>query len=248
MKCNECGCTMMKVDRRTEIADMCEDVTDGQMADYLAAESSGDMGSWSTAIVEYKCNRCKTTLEVIADDLKDLNILIKRWHEKARMGDYFEKYVFEYLAFNVFLKVHVAISASRDRRAIETLKGDSELKRSYINMVNSEQEPLLNDAWQKVILELNRQPLRNSSRDYDHPEPDGYWTRSDGSGTESNDCQKGIVHSLTDWENMVEYWYAVRNNLFHGGKDPTIKRDIFLVKHAFITLNAFMRMVIGSSN
>jgi len=245
MRCNECGRPLVKVDRRMEMADMEEDATEGQMADYSAAELSGDMGSWGMGIVEYVCNRCNTRLEVISEDLKDLDILIRRWHEKARMGDYFEKYVFEYLAFNVFLKVHVAISVSKDRDAIEALKMQHQLKQKYINLINSEHESLLKDAWQETIIELTRQPLRNSSRDYDHPEPGGLWTRSDGSRIEDNESQKGVVHSLNDWGNMVEFWYAVRNNLFHGGKDPTLRRDMFLVEHAFITLNAFMRMIMN---
>jgi len=39
---------------------------------------------------------------------------------------------------------------------------------------------------------------------------------------------------------MVEYWYSVRNNLFHGGKTPNIGRDAFLVEHAFLTLRALV--------
>ncbi len=45
---------------------------------------------------------------------------------------------------------------------------------------------------------------------------------------------------------MVEFWYAVRNNLFHGGKNPTIKRDCFLVEHAYRTLAVFMKNEIDS--
>jgi hypothetical protein len=48
------------------------------------------------------------------------------------------------------------------------------------------------------------------------------------------------VRSLSDWGNMVEFWYSVRNNLFHGTKDPNIKRDCFLVEHAYRTLAIFM--------
>jgi hypothetical protein len=39
---------------------------------------------------------------------------------------------------------------------------------------------------------------------------------------------------------MIEFWYGVRNNLFHGGKNPDVKRDYFLVEHAFKTLSKFM--------
>ena len=50
----------------------------------------------------------------------------------------------------------------------------------------------------------------------------------------------GVLRSTDDWENIVEFWYGVRNNLFHGGKNPSIGRDIFLVKHAYETLKTFM--------
>lgn len=51
---------------------------------------------------------------------------------------------------------------------------------------------------------------------------------------------KGRVLSLDDWPNMVEFWYSVRNNLFHGGKEPNIERDVFLVEHAHFTLRQLM--------
>ena len=44
---------MNKVDRRNEMASMDEGVTDGQMADYIAAEHSGDLGAWNLGIIEY---------------------------------------------------------------------------------------------------------------------------------------------------------------------------------------------------
>lgn len=229
-----------------EMSEPDEDATEGQIADHLAAELSGDMSNWGMGVVEYVCNRCHTTLEVISENLKDFDHLIKRWHERTRSGDYFEKYIFEFLAFNVYLKTHVGMTARNDRDAIDQLKQRRDLKQRYMRMIESEQEPLLRNAWLEVIDELKKQPLRNSSRDYDYSEPVGYWTRADGSGREKDNSQKGIVHALTDWANMIEYWYAVRNNLIHGGKDPTLKRDIFLVEHAFITLNAYMKMIIKS--
>lgn len=42
MKCSKCKRAMLKVDRRNEMAEFDDDATDGQMADYLAAELSGD--------------------------------------------------------------------------------------------------------------------------------------------------------------------------------------------------------------
>lgn len=248
MLCNECGTRMVKVDRRYQMAELDEDATEGQMADYWASELSGDMGDWRERVVAYMCRRCGVRIEVISDSLKDYDLLIKRWHEKTRYGDYFEKYIFEYLAFNVYLRTHIDMTARDDRDAINHLKRRDDLKQQYMMMIENEQGPLLRDSWLKVIETLNRLPLRNSSRDFDNPELVTHWTRQDGSGPEIDNSQKGIVHSLTDWPNMVEYWYTIRNNLIHGGKDPTLERDIFLVEHAFITLNGYMKMIINTLN
>lgn len=234
---------MRKIDRRMELADMDEDVTDGQMADYLAAELSGDMGAWGIGVIEYVCDKCEINVQSISDVLKDVDALIARWHEKARTGDYFEKYVFEYLAFNAFLKNRVDLSASHDRRAIQTLKSQPGLKSRYLSMVHDDQENIIRDTWLNLICELERQPLRNSSRDFDNPDEldQRYWTAT--KCPSETEHKSGVVYSIDDWENMVEFWYAVRNNLFHAGKDPTLERDMFLVEHAFITLHAFMKGV-----
>jgi len=60
MKCENCGRKLIKIDRRDEMADFDDDATDGQMADYLAAELSGDNGAWNIGIVEYHCPHCLT--------------------------------------------------------------------------------------------------------------------------------------------------------------------------------------------
>lgn len=222
---------------------MGEDVTEGQMADYMAAELSGDWGDWGIAVVAYHCMNCGANLEVISDYLKDLDALILRWHDKAKSGDYFEKYVFEYLAFNAFLKTHIALQAPNDRHAIESFK-KSKWKDAYLQLLESEQESEVRDSWLSIIDELKREPFSNSSRDYDYPEFDGKWSHPDA----SKRGRGGTVYALNDWGNMVEFWHSVRNNLFHAGVDPTHRRDMFMVKHAFITLNALMRLVVRSLN
>jgi hypothetical protein len=44
---------LVKVDRREEMTDLDDDATDGQVADFLAAEISGDAGAWSVGVIEY---------------------------------------------------------------------------------------------------------------------------------------------------------------------------------------------------
>ena len=246
MKCNECGERMLKVDRRMEMADPDENASEGQIADYFAAQLSGDMGAWCLAIVEYKCEKCGVTLEMIDDSLENYDALIIGWHNKAKSGDYFSKYIFEYLAFTAYLKSRVELSSSSDRITVQKLKRDERLKKEYLDRIINDAESDLQSTWDALIEELKREPLHNSSRDYDYPDIDGWWNTLGDRPREDSKMEKGVIHSLDDWENMVEFWYGVRNNLFHGGKDPTLKRDLFLVEHAFKTLNAFMKIIISA--
>jgi hypothetical protein len=238
VKCEKCNQKLNKIDRRTEMTGLVDSATDGQMADYLAAELSGDHGSWSVGIVEYQCPDCSRVYQSITDELKSYDPLIVSWHDKAKEGDFFSRFVFEYLGFVALLHNKLFIGIGSDRRAIQALKNDSERERIYVAAVaNSEPLQML---WQDVITELSRAPLHNSSRDLDNPEIDIWWNNSDYHPVRDDDSQKGVIRSLSDWSNMVEFWHSVRNNLFHGGKNPTIKRDCFLVEHAYQTMVPFM--------
>ena len=104
------------------------------------------------------------------------------------------------------------------------------------------------ERWQSVIAESKRSPLHNTSHDLDFPEIDKWWNSIGNEPDNENRSQKGIVRSLSDWGNMVEFWYSVRNNLFHGGKDPNIQRDCFLVEHAYRTLSIFMENEISAAS
>jgi DNA-directed RNA polymerase subunit RPC12/RpoP len=247
MKCEYCGRKLVKIDRRDEMVEMDDQATDGQMADYFAAELSGDYGAWGIGIIEYYCSHCKRSFEVISDALKDYYPLIIRWHRKATDGDYFSRFVFEYLAFIAHLKNNLFISATSDRQAIQLLKQDTVRERIYLQTINRNRS--LCEMWQSVIAELNRSPLHNTSHDWDSPEIDAWWNSIGNEPDKKDRSQKGIVRSLSDWGNMVEFWYGVRNNLFHGGKDPDIQRDCFIVEHAYRTLAVFMdnEMVAASS-
>lgn len=238
MKCDSCDNKLIKVDRRTELAEPDEDTTDGQMADYFAAELSGNYDAWGIGVVEYYCPNCGKYFQQITDELKSYDPLIVSWHEKAKEGDYFSRFVFEYLAFVALLQNKLFIGVGSDRKAIQALKQDQARGRVYLASI-AEHETL-RKLWQDVMGELERVPLHNSSRDLDYPEVDVWWN-SDRFKPENDDkSPKGIVRSLSDWGNMVEFWYGVRNNLFHGGKDPTIQRDCFLVERAYRTLASFM--------
>ncbi len=71
MKCDYCpNQKLIKIDRRTEMAEMAEmddEATDGQIADYFAAELSGDFGAWNIGLVSYRCPGCGRIFELISD-------------------------------------------------------------------------------------------------------------------------------------------------------------------------------------
>ena len=238
MKCRNCGRQMRKIDRRNEMADLDENATDGQMADYLATELSGDNGGWNLGIVEYRCSNCGFEDQVVNDQLQSYDPLIMAWHKKAASGDCFSQFVFQYLSFIAHIKNKLYYEEISDRSAIQKLKQDDRIKNNYLSMIQQDEE--LRQAWNEIVEELDSQPLHNSSTDPDHPEIDKWWN-SDGKKQNTDDnASNGKVLSLDDWGNMVEFWYGVRNNLFHGGKNPSIGRDVFLVAHAFRTLRPLM--------
>lgn len=234
---------MRKIDRRNELADLMDDVSDGQLADYLAAELYGDNGEWNIGIVEYLCPRCEAVVQVINDELHNFNPLIAGWHVKASEGDCFSRFVFEYLSLIAHLKNNLFYNANSDRAAIQALKRDRRIGQDYQESIQADSD--VRGAWNEIIEELEDRPLRNSSLDYENPEIDKWWNTVDDAPNREDDPPKGRVLSLSDWPNMVEFWYGVRNNLFHGGKEPNIARDVFLVEHAYVTLRQLMNIEIG---
>ena len=244
MKCTKCNRTMAKIDRRDEIADLDEDASDGQMADYFAAELSGDNGAWNIGIVEYYCRNCDIYTQLIGDNLDSYCPLIRAWHEKAAEGDTFSRFVFQYLAFIAYVKNILYFYVSSERLAIQQLKREERIRDGYLDRVS--QDKYLQKCWAEIIEELNREPLHNSSYDPDAPEIDKWWNSEDDQPSHEDDQPSGIIHSLDDWANMVEYWCSVRNNLFHGGESPENRRNAFLVEHAFITLRALVEIEIAT--
>lgn len=238
MKCETCYQKLVKIDRRTELADVDENATDGQMADYFAAEVSGRYDACGIGIVEYQCPKCHRKFQLITDELRSYDPLIISWHEKAKEGDFFSRFVFEYLGFVALLHHKLYIDSSSDRAAIQALKQDRAREEAYITAVGKSES--LQRNWSTVISELEKAPLHNSSRDQDNPEIDIWWNSSGFKPIREDPLPKGVVSSISDWANMIEFWYSVRNNLFHGGKNPTIQRDCLLVEHAYLTMLPFM--------
>lgn len=237
--CEKCKIPMTKVDRFLEFTEPEYELSDGQMSDLIAAQESGDLDEWDYGVIEYQCKTCGSRIQEVNDNVKNYDGLIFMWHKKAEKGDYFSRFIFEYIAFNAYVKSRVILDKVSDRRAIQRIKQHKELKVKYLKSV--EKTKALKKIWLNLITELKKNPLLNSSKDIDNPEVDKWWNNS---GEELKVTGKtvgmGQIKNIRDWVNMVEFWYAVRNNIFHGGKNPNVQRDHFLVEHAFTTLRPFM--------
>ena len=114
----------------------------------------------------------------------------------------------KHLAFIAHLRCNVFYQEVNDRHVIQALKRDDMRRGQYVERVKTEKGLLA--VLRRLLVELRRHPLHNSSQDPDYPEIDRWWNSS------------------------------VRNNLFHGGKNPSVARDCFLVEHAYETLKVFM--------
>ncbi len=173
--------------------------------------------------------------------------LIKNWHSKAPVADYFSKFISEYLAFIAYLKTQMYESADKDREAIQKLKQDIKLKDKYLAKIKNDNQVKQN--WRHIIDTLNGSRLRNVARDPYSPDEIKWWNCSHlqlNKRTEKEKNKpKGIIHSLEDWENMVEFWHSIRNNLFHGAKNPKRERDQFGVEYGYKTLREFMEIVLN---
>ncbi len=173
--------------------------------------------------------------------------LINSWHLKASDEDYFSKFVFEYMAFNAFLMKIKYVDSRSDRHAIQRLKRDENVKSDYLNLMLNISGPTR--SWVIIQKELNRAPLGNTSRRGEGVEELAWWNCSyDANNQKKEEDNKkpiGVLHDHHDWENMVEFWYAIRNNLFHGTKDPQNARDQLLVEHGYKTLRTLMDMFIS---
>ena len=161
--------------------------------------------------------------------------LIRNWHEKATTEDYFSKFVFEYLAFIAIIKKFKGRTSGTDRGAIQNLKRDDNIKQEYMKEINRKED------LEKLIKYLKESPLEN----YGDLK---WWGCSDPSPCSEPrpEYQKGgFIKDNNDWENMAEFIYYVRNNLFHGAKDPEDGRDQCLVEHAYKLLNPLVEILLN---
>ncbi len=151
--------------------------------------------------------------------------LIKQWFVRSKSeSDIFTKFIFLYISFTAFLtQKHPRMN---DREIINSLKHANDARSFYMSLIRN--NPELRATLQSLISELRRQPIENDTRRNDRN-----WEGIDG-----------VIRNEADWENLVEFWYRVRNNLFHGRKAPEFRRDRDLVYYAYRTLAPLMEKFI----
>ena len=164
---------------------------------------------------------------------------------KASEDDYFSKYMFEYLAFITTLRKKGFTQSHNEHHAIQLLKQNDHIKNLYLPQAKYSTN--VDKAWREIKEELDFNPLIKVSNTGQIKEI-SYWNCSyielNQKTEEEKRKKSGVLHNLEDWENMVEFWRSIRNNFFHGGKDPEDKRDQLLVKNGFITLQLLIKMMI----
>lgn len=157
--------------------------------------------------------------------------------------------MFEYLAFIAFVNTQLSQRSRNDRGSIQELKRNNDIKRKYLKKLNNQSN--LKRSWERIKRELERAPLGNTSRHNVQTEEIKWWNCTHNELNQKTHEEKnkltGVIHSLSDWENMVEFWYSIRNNLFHGTKDPEVRRDQMLVEYGYETLKYLVEIFLEES-
>lgn len=176
------------------------------------------------------------------------NQLIKNWHIKASDEDYFSKFVFEYLAFIAYLRTQKYPNSSNDRVALQKLKQDADLKQKYFEKLSQSEK----ESWSKLKSEFETNGRLGNASGLGDIEELKWWNCPcddlNMQTPEDRNKTKGVFHSLEDWENMVEFWRAIRDNLFHGSKDPEQARDQLVIKHGYKTLKPLVEIFLAENN
>jgi len=161
--------------------------------------------------------------------------LIKSWHMKAQTeGDYFIKFVFEYLSLIAYLNKRNYHNET-DRRLIQELKRNQDVRSLYLGSVN-------NRTIKELIEVLDTKPIENVTNPNDK-----WWDCDSDSCLHTESENDGKIRNEKDFSNIIEFVYRARNNLFHGEKGPEIERDRIIVKHGFEILKPLMDILIKES-
>lgn len=182
--------------------------------------------------------------------------LIKWWHTKASIEDYFSKYVFEYLAFIAILRTQKYEYSDNDRDAFQKLKQDSDVRKRYLSDMDQETKESRN----KLIEEFNNNWRLWNVSSLTRMEEIKRWNHICDANSfcrkswcddsilaeweEFTDNHKGKIYWLENWWNMVEFWRTIRDNLFHWAKDPERERDKLVVEYWYKTLRPLVKILL----
>jgi len=150
----------------------------------------------------------------------DTSDLIFKWYSRAQL-DYFDQYINLFIAYNAWFRK--VTKKTNDREAITSLKSRVGIWDEY---VKDEAMSQLKSLMTTIAKITNLKPLENLTRP-----TDPHWN--------------GIVEDGNDWKGLIEFWYRIRCNLFHGAKSPEETREAKLVELAYKSLNEFMTEIIN---
>jgi hypothetical protein len=143
------------------------------------------------------------------------------------IGIFKQMFMIEYLAFVGIVMTKDIQNAQSDRKGIQALKKNTDINRIYVQLIQNKKQ--LNNSWEIIINELQYSALGSFNLSRDEVIEGVWWNCShefsQNKTNEEKNKEMGKIHSLNDWENMIEFIYTIRNNLFHGSKGPNIKRD-----------------------
>ncbi len=157
------------------------------------------------------------------------------------------------------------MSAVTERNVIQRLKQDENLKNSYLAQIEISKD--LQWKRDELIEESKRERFGNVSNLQGIKE----WKRRNHVCSADQWCQqkwcdisvltkqlkwekqmktffsnddKWIIYNKNDRWNIVEFRILVRDNLFHGAKDPESERDLLVVKNWYLTLKSLVKIMI----
>lgn len=150
--------------------------------------------------------------------------LIYSWYKKSTEEDYFSKFIFLDLAFVALLRKKYFVNSKIDRDAIKAIKKADKIKSTYLEFIKKDRE--IEATFEALIRELKKEPLKNVSRN-------------------NGKIEELSIKDKEDWENLIEFIYTVRNNLFHGEKNPEEFRDWSMVYYAYGLLKPLVEILIS---
>jgi hypothetical protein len=166
----------------------------------------------------------------------ELLIRVNDWHNRANKEkeDYFVKFIFDYLAF-VALICHRNYGNKSDRQLIQELKRNNEhIRENYYSKANHHR---INE----IVEILKSDPITNDTNPNDK-----WWDCVLDNCPNQVSPNDGIIESVDDFQNILEYIYRARNNLFHGRKGMNLRRDSLIVEYGFYLLNPLVEVLIDS--